>query len=113
MSNPMMEKVMKELQKYIDDHRDGIKSDDDYDRLTRQFMKEYNASLRAGKSGGPETADDYLMEAEKAGTLSGRISNLRKALSPEPEECGCAVPADSQLRMQTAQRSASGLSGNA
>ena len=84
MSNPMMEKVMKELHKYIDDHRDEVKCEDDYDVLVKRFMEEYNASIRAGKSRGPETADDYLSQAGKAETLKDRISSLRKALSLEP-----------------------------
>lgn len=62
------EKVFKQMDKYIEQHRAELKSPEDYERLVKQFMDEYNASIKSGKPM-EKAADDYLDMADEVETL--------------------------------------------
>lgn len=78
------EKVFKQMDKYIEQHRAELKSPEDYERLVKQFMDEYNASIKSGKPM-EKAADDYLDMADEAETLQKHVEYLNKALSLEPD----------------------------
>lgn len=60
------EKILKELQRFLDSHADEIKSEDDANALAEQFLAEYDQKCAAQQDHAPETADDYLDLAEQA-----------------------------------------------
>lgn len=60
------EKVLKELQKFLDAHAEDTKNEADADALTERFFAEYNQKCIGQKDHAPETADDYLDLAEQA-----------------------------------------------
>lgn len=81
----IMEKFMKEMNRYIEEHKDEVKSEDDYQRLADEFIKKYNSSTQT------DTADDFLEKAQNAETLKERIEYLRKAISLDPENVDAAA----------------------
>jgi len=79
------EKILKELQHFMDSHADEIKSEDDANALAEQFLAEYDQKCAAQKDHAPETADDYLDLAEQATSKKKHMEYLRKALELEPD----------------------------
>ena len=78
------EKILKELQRFLDSHADEIKSEDDANALAEQFLAEYDQKCAAQQDHAPETADDYLDLAEQATSKKKHMEYLRKALELEP-----------------------------
>ena len=89
------EKILKELQHFMDSHADEIKSEDDANALAEQFLAEYDQKCAAQKDHAPETADDYLDLAEQATSKKKHMEYLRKALELEPDNL------DARLQMIT------------
>lgn len=81
----VMEKFMKEMNRYIEEHKDEVKSEDDYQKLADEFIKKYNSSTHN------DTADDFLEKAQNAETLKERIEYLRKAISLDPDNVDAAA----------------------
>jgi len=79
------EKMLKELQKYLDAHAEDTENEADVDALTERFFAEYNQNCIGQKDHAPETADDYLDLAEQATSKKKCVEYLRKALELEPE----------------------------
>ena len=52
------EKVLKELQKFLDAHAEDTKNEADADALTERFFAEYNQKCIGQKDHAPGTADD-------------------------------------------------------
>lgn len=59
------EKVLKELQKFLDAHAEDTENEADVDALAERFFAEYNLKCKEQKESAPETADDYLDLAEQ------------------------------------------------
>lgn len=59
------EKVLKELQKFVDAHAEDTENEADVDALAERFFAEYNLKCKEQKESAPETADDYLDLAEQ------------------------------------------------
>ena len=89
------EKILKELQRFLDSHADEIKSEDDANALAEQFLAEYDQKCAAQNDHAPETADDYLDLAEQATSKKKHMEYLRKALELEPDNL------DARLQMIT------------
>ena len=89
------EKILKELQHFMDSHADEVKSEDDANALAEQFLAEYDQKCAAQKDHVPETADDYLDLAEQATSKKKHMEYLRKALELEPDNL------DARLQMIT------------
>ena len=89
------EKILKELQRFLDSHADEIKSEDDANALAEQFLAEYDQKCAAQQDHAPETADDYLDLAEQATSKKKHMEYLRKALELEPDNL------DARLQMIT------------
>ena len=79
------EKVLKELQKFLDAHAEDTKNEADADALTERFFAEYNQKCIGQKDHAPETADDYLDLAEQATSKKKCVEYLHKALALEPD----------------------------
>ena len=79
------EKVLKELQKFLDAHAEDTKNEADADALTERFFAEYNQKCIGQKDHAPETADDYLDLAEQAASKKKCVEYLHKALELEPD----------------------------
>ncbi len=79
------ENVFKEFKKYLIEHKSEANSEEDMRRLMNEFMSSYNASISSGKKKSPESADDYVILAERAETKKEEIDYLKKALSLDPE----------------------------
>ena len=79
------EKVLKELQKFLDAHAEDPKNEADADALTERFFAEYNQKCIGQKDHAPETADDYLDLAELATSKKKCVEYLHKALALEPD----------------------------
>ena len=61
------EKMLHQLQKFIDAHVSELEDEQDVDDLVELFMEEYNKGMRLGKVVTvPETSEDYLDLAENA-----------------------------------------------
>ena len=93
------EKILKELQRFLDSHADEIKSEDDANALAEQFLAEYDQKCAAQQDHAPETADDYLDLAEQATSKKKHMEYLRKALELEPG----SVPSAGFQRIQQKQ----------
>ena len=89
------EKVLKELQKFLDAHAEDTENEADVDTLTERFFAEYNQKCIGQKDHAPETADDYLDLAEQATSKKKHMEYLRKALELEPDNL------DARLQMLT------------
>ena len=79
------EKVLKELQKFLDAHAEDTKNEADADALTERFFAEYNQKCIGQKDHAPETADDYLDLAEQVTSKKKCVEYLHKALALEPD----------------------------
>lgn len=79
------EKVLKELQKFLDAHTEDTENEADVDALTERFFAEYNQKCIGQKDHAPETADDYLDLAEQAASKKKCVEYLHKALELEPD----------------------------
>ena len=79
------EKVLKELQKFLDAHAEDTENEADVDALTERFFAEYNQKCIGQKDHAPETADDYLDLAEQATSKKKCVEYLHKALALEPD----------------------------
>lgn len=85
------EKVMKQLALYMGQHQDELDGSASPEDIARQFMEEYNASLRSeGALALPQTADDYLEMAEDATSKKKRLEYLNKAVELEPNNLDAA-----------------------
>lgn len=74
------EKVLKELQKFLDAHAEDTENEADVDALAERFFAEYNLKCKEQKGSAPETADDYLDLAEQVTSKKKRVEYLHKAL---------------------------------
>lgn len=90
------EKLMLELQKFLEEHADEIVDEQSLDRLQEQFMAEHAAMLEPASTE-PETAYDYLELAQEARSKKQRMSYLNKAVEVEPDN----VDAQLQLLLNT------------
>ena len=88
------EKVLKELQKFLDAHAEDTENEADVDALAERFFAEYNLKCKEQKESAPETADDYLDLAEQVTSKKKRVEYLHKALELEPDN-----PEDIRARM--------------
>ena len=79
------EKVLKELQKFLDAHAEDAADEAGVDALTERFFAEYNRKCNDQKDSAPETADDYLDLAEQAASKKKCVEYLHKALELEPD----------------------------
>ena len=79
------EKVLKELQKFLDAHAEDAADEADVDALTERFFAAYNRKCNDQKDSAPETADDYLDLAEQAASKKKCVEYLHKALELEPD----------------------------
>ena len=79
------EKVLKELQKFLDAHAEDTKNEADADALTERFFAEYNQKCIGQKDHAPETADDYLDLAKQVTSKKKSVEYLHKALELEPD----------------------------
>ena len=79
------EKVLKELQKFLNAHAEDAADEADVDALTERFFAEYNQKCIGQKDHAPETADDYLDLAEQATSKKKCVEYLHKALALEPD----------------------------
>ena len=79
------EKVLKELQKFLDAHAEDTENEADVDALAERFFAEYNLKCKEQKESAPETADDYLDLAEQATSKKKCVEYLHKALALEPD----------------------------
>ena len=79
------EKILKELQKYLEAHAEDTENEADVDALTERFFAEYNQKCIGQKDHAPETADDYLDLAEQATSKKKCVEYLHKALALEPD----------------------------
>ena len=89
------EKVLKELQKFLDAHAEDTENEADVDALAERFFAEYNLKCKEQKESAPETADDYLDLAEQVTSKKKRVEYLHKALELEPDNL------DARLQMIT------------
>ena len=87
------EKVLKEIQKFLALHEDGITDEESLSRVANQFLEEYNGHYPKRENTAPETADDYLELAEQATSKKKCLEYLRKAVELEPEHV------DAQLQL--------------
>ena len=79
------EKVLKQLNAYIDEHHMEFESEEELNALIQQFMERENAKASFGKAAlTPETADDYLELAEEATSKKRQLEYVNKALALEP-----------------------------
>ncbi|WP_318361329.1 hypothetical protein [uncultured Agathobaculum sp.] len=90
------EKLMLELQKFLEEHADEIVDEQSFDRLQEQFMAEHTAMLEPASTE-PETAYDYLELAQEARSKKQRMAYLNKAVEVEPDN----VDAQLQLLLNT------------
>lgn len=90
------EKLMLELQKFLEEHADEIVDEQSFDRLQEQFMTEHAAMLEPASTE-PETAYDYLELAQEARSKKQRMTYLNKAVEVEPDN----VDAQLQLLLNT------------
>ena len=79
------EKVLKELQKFLDAHAEDTENEADVDALAERFFAEYNLKCKEQKESAPETADDYLDLAEQVTSKKKSVEYLHKALELEPD----------------------------
>ena len=92
------EKVLKELQKFLDAHAEDTENEADVDALAERFFAEYNLKSKEQKESAPETADDYLDLAEQVTSKKKRVEYLHKALELEPDNLDARL----QLILRTA-----------
>ena len=78
------EKVLKELQKFLDAHAEDTENGADVDALAERFFAEYNLKCKEQKESAPETADDYLDLAKQVTSKKKSVEYLHKALELEP-----------------------------
>ena len=93
------EKVLKELQKFLDAHAEDTENEADVDALAERFFAEYNQKCIGQKDHAPETADDYLDLAEQATSKKKCVEYLHKALALEPDNLDARL----QLILRTAE----------
>ena len=79
------EKVLKELQKFLDAHAEDTENEADVDALAERFFAEYNLKCKEQKESAPETADDYLDLAKQVTSKKKSVEYLHKALELEPD----------------------------
>ena len=94
------EKVLKELQKFLDAHAEDTENEADVDALAERFFAEYNLKCKEQKESAPETADDYLDLAEQVTSKKKRVEYLHKALELEPDNLDARL----QLILRTAEQ---------
>ena len=94
------EKVLKELQKFLDAHEEDTENEADVDALAERFFAEYNLKCKEQKESAPETADDYLDLAEQVTSKKKRVEYLHKALELEPDNLDARL----QLILRTAKQ---------
>ena len=80
------EKLMKQLNRFLDENLSEDATEEDLNALTNQFMAQHNANIAAGNySDEPESADDYLDLARSAPSRKKRLEYVNKALELEPD----------------------------
>ena len=94
------EKVLKELQKFLDAHAEDTENGADVDALAERFFAEYNLKCKEQKESAPETADDYLDLAKQVTSKKKRVEYLHKALELEPDNLDARL----QLILRTAEQ---------
>ena len=94
------EKVLKELQKFLDAHAEDTENEADVDALAERFFAEYNLNCKEQKESAPETADDYLDLAKQVTSKKKSVEYLHKALELEPDNLDARL----QLILRTAEQ---------
>ena len=94
------EKVLKELQKFLDAHAEDTENEAGVDALAERFFAEYNLKCKEQKESAPETADDYLDLAEQVTSKKKSVEYLHKALELEPDNLDARL----QLILRTAEQ---------
>lgn len=94
------EKVLKELQKFLDAHAEDTENEADVDALAERFFAEYNLKCKEQKESAPETADDYLDLAKQVTSKKKSVEYLHKALELEPDNLDARL----QLILRTAEQ---------
>ena len=89
------EKLLKELQRFLDSNTDEAVDETTVNALAEQFLAEYDQKSADQKDFVPETADDYLSLAEQAPSKKKHMEYLRKALELDPDNL------DARLQMIT------------
>lgn len=89
------EKLLKELQQFLDSNTDEAVDETTVNALAEQFLAEYDQKSADQKDFVPETADDYLSLAEQAPSKKKHMEYLRKALELDPDNL------DARLQMIT------------
>ena len=76
------EDIFRKLQTYLEEHSDKIKSEEDLNKFTAEFILKYNQGIRSDTSAkqSPKTSDDYLELAENAPSHKEYLEYLNKAL---------------------------------
>lgn len=71
------EKVLIDLRKFLELHDEELDDEKDFDRLTVQFLSQYNGSPNSGNMEEIETADDYLELAERITSKKKHLNYLK------------------------------------
>ena len=85
------EKMLHQLQKFIDAHESEVEDEQDVDDLVQLFMVEYNKGMRLGKVVTvPETSEDYLDLAENASSKKKKKEYLQRSLELDEDNLDAA-----------------------
>lgn len=106
------EKVLKELQKFLDAHAEDTENEADVDALAERFFAEYNLKCKEQKESAPETADDYLDLAEQVTSKKKKSGISAQGAGAGAGQSGCKTPIDSAYS-GAAGRAAACLAGAA
>ena len=94
------EKVLKELQKFLDAHAEDTENEADVDALAERFFAEYNLKCKEQKESAPETADDYLDLAEQVTSKKKKRGISAQGAGAGAGQSGCKT----QLILRTAEQ---------
>ena len=86
-----MEKAMRALQTYMEQHADEITDEKSQQAVIDRFMQEYNSSLPQRKKAAPESAEDYLELAQSASSEKKSLEYLKKATELDPNNLDVQV----------------------
>ena len=86
-----MEKAMRALQTYMEQHADEITDEKSQQAVIDRFMQEYNSSLPQRKKAAPESAEDYLELAQSASSEKKSLEYLKKAAELDPNNLDVQV----------------------
>lgn len=88
------EKVLKELQKFLDAHAEDTENEADVDALAERFFAEYNLKCKEQKESAPETAD-RLSGSRRTGHVEEKKSRISaQGAGAGAGQSGCKTPID-------------------